>query len=230
MVTGSIVNGNTSPAGWASYFLDHSSALPGRPSGELRGAPAHCSYVREFLEEIGGFPDDVRAGEDTVANQRLWRRGHRAFRESAIRLTHRSPCSTTWALIHHHFLRGRALGRLFRDEATAGRAGRLGLHRYLLRYPRFRLSSTDFRVSEWGDDLRPKYRRVRRLVIVGIGAAWLGTYFELACGPRRSFPIEELGDGHRLEPHQLEVLDDGRDRGDGGRAVLVKDDDRSGSG
>ena len=32
MVTGSIVNGNETRSGWAAYFLDHSSSLPGRPS------------------------------------------------------------------------------------------------------------------------------------------------------------------------------------------------------
>ena len=35
MVTGSMRNDNRSSAGWASYFLDHASVLPGSPSGEL---------------------------------------------------------------------------------------------------------------------------------------------------------------------------------------------------
>jgi glycosyltransferase involved in cell wall biosynthesis len=230
MVTGSIVNGNPTPAGWASYFLDHSSALPGRPSGELQGAPAHCSYVREFLDEIGGFPDDVRAGEDTVVNHRLWRRGHRAFRESAIRLTHRSPCTTSWKLIRHHFLRGRALGRMFREEIAAGRTRRLGLCRYLVRYPRFRLSSTDFRVSEWGGELGGEYRRVRRLVVVGIWAAWVGTCLELVIGARRSTGGKQLGHGHRVEPLNPQVVDDRRERANGRTAAIVQEHDRSGAG
>jgi len=190
MVTGSIVNGNRSRAGWASYFLDHSSAMPGRPSGELMGAPAHCSYVREFLEEVGGFPADVRAGEDTVVNHRLWRRGHRAFRESAIELTHRSPCSTAPALIRHHFLRGRAFGRVLRHETAAG-VGRLTLVRYLRRYPRMRLTATDYRVAEWGDELHTEYRRVRRLVIAGIVAAWIGTWVEILFGSTRPADAQE---------------------------------------
>src|SRR5712692_9911289 len=49
MVTGSIVNGTDTPAGWASYFLDHAWYMSGRPSGELSGPPAHCSYMREPL-------------------------------------------------------------------------------------------------------------------------------------------------------------------------------------
>jgi glycosyltransferase involved in cell wall biosynthesis len=230
MVTGSIVNGNPTRAGWASYFLDHSSAMPGRPSGELIGAPAHCSYVREFLEEIGGFPDDVRAGEDTVVNHRLWRRGHSAFRESAIELTHRSPCSTTPALIRHHFLRGRAFGRLLRNEIAAGRSRRLAHYRYLARYRRMRLASTDYRVEEWGGELRAEYRRVRRLVKVGIAAAWIGSWLELLLSRRRSPPVEKGRDGHRLEPLDPQVVDHRGEGLDGRPAVIVQEHDRSGSG
>jgi hypothetical protein len=227
MVTGSIVNGNPTPAGWASYFLDHSSAVPGRPSGELEGAPAHCSYVREFLVEIGGFPGDVRAGEDTVVNHRLWRRGHRAFRESAIELTHRSPCSTTAALVRHHFLRGRAFGRLLRDEIAAGRGRRRATCRYLARYPRMRLASTNYRVSEWGGELRAEYRRVRRLVIVGIAAAWIGAWAELVLGADRSAGAQQGRHGHRVEPLHPDVVDDRRQGVDGRSATVVEEHDRS---
>jgi len=231
MVTGSIVNGNPSPAGWASYFLDHSSALPGRPSGELAGAPAHCSYVREFVDEIGGFPEDVRAGEDTVVNQLLWRRGHRAFREATIRLTHRSPCSTSAALIRHHFVRGRAFGRILRSNRAGSRV-RLGLLRYMLRYPRTRLASTDARVDEWGGELRRDYRRVRRLVVAGIAAAWMGALVEVATGRRPSGPGQELRDGHRRQPLSSEVLEKRGQGVDGGPGpgALVEHHDGPGPG
>ena len=49
MVTGTTLNGTPTPAGWASYFLDHSAVLPGRPSEALGVPPAHCSYERELL-------------------------------------------------------------------------------------------------------------------------------------------------------------------------------------
>ncbi|MDH5699577.1 MAG: glycosyltransferase, partial [Nitrospirota bacterium] len=39
MVTGAVLNGTRSWAGWASYFLDHWIALPGRPSVQLESAP-----------------------------------------------------------------------------------------------------------------------------------------------------------------------------------------------
>lgn len=179
MVTGSIVNGNRSRAGWASYFLDHSSALPGRPSGPLAGAPAHCSYVREFVLEAGGFPAHIRAGEDTVLNGELWRRGHRAWREQAIELVHRSPCGDLRSLVHHHFIRGRAWGRILRGDFGTG-AKRPG--RALRGYRRSRLASTDERVADWGGSLSGEYRRARLWVRAGIWAAWAGARWELACG------------------------------------------------
>jgi glycosyltransferase involved in cell wall biosynthesis len=198
MITGSIHNGNPTAAGWASYFLDHSSALPGRPSAELAGAPAHCSYVREFLLEIGGFREDLRAGEDTVANQELWRRGHRAYREATIELTHRSPCSTRVALVRHHFLRGRALGRILRgDFDRAARGGIPSRLRFLARYPRRRLESTDLRVERWGGSLRAEYRRVRRLVALGVAAAWAGSLYELVRPRRRAGAAQRRPDRPR---------------------------------
>ncbi len=222
MVTGSIVNGNHTPAGWASYFLDHSSALPGRPSGELAGAPAHCSYAREFVDEVGRFPERMRAGEDTVVNNLLWQRGHRAYREAAIQLTHRSPCSTIPALIRHHFLRGRAFGRILRGDFTAApsRRPRFGTYRYLLRYPRSRLASTELRVEEWGGELAREYRRVRRLVITGIAAAWIGTWVELAFG-RRSPLREQRRDGDHRQSLRPQVVDDRGEGGDGDSVPAV---------
>jgi hypothetical protein len=118
----------------------------------------------------------MRAGEDTVANQRMWNLGHRAYREGAIELSHRSPCSTRRRLVKHHYLRGRAYGRILRDGFGGGR-GRSSLRArvsLLARYPRRRLEMTDERVEEWGDDLAPEYERVRGLVILGILAAWAG--------------------------------------------------------
>ena len=174
MVTGSILNGTQTSAGWASYFLDHSGALPGRPSGELTGPPAHCSYDREILLDAGGFPEDMRAGEDTVVNVRLNRRGYRAYREQQVSLVHRSPCRTLVRLIRHHFSRGRAWGRILIAEARG--------YGSLLGYVPRRMESTTLNVAEWGGDLEATYRRVRPLVAAGIVAAWLGACFEITLG------------------------------------------------
>jgi glycosyltransferase involved in cell wall biosynthesis len=174
MVTGSIRNGTRTRSGWASYFLDHSTALPGRPSGELGGAPAHCSYSREVLFELGGFPEELRAGEDTVVNQALWRRGHRAYRAAEIQLVHHSPCTGPLALVRHHYTRGRAMVRVF-GRRGQDRARTFG---FLAGYPRRRMSETRFRVARWQPDLQPEYVRSRPLAAVAVAAAWLGAVIE----------------------------------------------------
>ena len=90
--SGTLRNGTPTAAGWASYFLDNRSALPGRPSGPLTRAPVRCSYLREALLQVGGFREDLPAAEDTLVNARLHALGYRAYRSSEVTLTHRSPC------------------------------------------------------------------------------------------------------------------------------------------
>jgi glycosyltransferase involved in cell wall biosynthesis len=181
MVTGTVVNGTESRAGWASYFLDHSNVLPGRPSGELKGPPSHCSYVRDFVLEAGGFPEDMRTGEDTVVNNALWRRGLRAYRAADVHLVHKSPCVDARTLVRHHFRRGRGLGRMLCDRARNGRPllRPAVLRSLLVGYVPARLRRTRRAVSRWGPDLMPEYRRSRRLVAIGTVAAWAGTWFEI---------------------------------------------------
>ena len=169
MVTGTVLNGTRTWAGWASYFLDHSTVLPGRPSIELRGAPAHCSYRRNALESVGGFPEDMRAGEDTVVNQALVRRGYTAYRAQDVTLVHKSPCRTVPKLIRHHFARGRGYGRILRERDAVTRAALLGatgrhlLHRQLLS----RVRGITQNVDEWGSEtLQSTYRKVRPLVMI----------------------------------------------------------------
>jgi hypothetical protein len=175
MVTGSMVNGTDTPAGWASYFIDHADALPGRPSGQLPAAPVHCSYMRHHLEQVGGFPEHLRAGEDTVVNQELFRRGYRAHRVQEIVLVHRSRCETVPRLLGHHFQRGRALGKIL-DAEGVPLSRRL---RHALRYMPTRMRYIEGGVGLWGGELEPRYREVRRLVRAGVLAAWAGYVSEL---------------------------------------------------
>src|SRR5262249_3090133 len=167
MVPGTTRTGTTPPAGWASYFLDHSAVLPGRPSERLAMPPAHCSYERELLLSVGGFPGHLRAGEDTVVNHLLYALGARAYRAADVGLTHVSPCTTVPRLLAHHRERGRAHGRILLENASAGtpvlsreELGRIGFG-YLPR----RLGATASNVRRWGGpELRREFRAVRPLV------------------------------------------------------------------
>jgi glycosyltransferase involved in cell wall biosynthesis len=182
MVTGTTLNGTDTPAGWASYFLDHSSVLPGRPSTELPGAPAHCSYLRAALLEVGGFPEDMRAGEDTVVNQKLAARGYDAFRAQDVTLIHHNRCRTPLQLASRHFVRGRGFGRILLDRHR--QKGRLrqtyGVRALFRLQVRERVAGTTRDIEAWADDGdRLRYRRVRPLVLVGALAHFLGTWYEL---------------------------------------------------
>jgi spore germination protein len=178
LVTGTTLNGTTTRSGWASYFLDHSSVLPGRPSQRLTGPPAHCSYIRDHLVAAGGFPEDMRAGEDTVVNVELTRRGIAGYRAADVTIVHRSRCTNPVRLVRHHFQRGRGLGRIvLRDQRRGGRAVRRAIG---LRYLRRRLRTLAGNVERWGDDaLRAEYRSSRPLIAVGAAAALAGAWFQV---------------------------------------------------
>jgi glycosyltransferase involved in cell wall biosynthesis len=185
MVTGSIFNGTDTPAGWGWYFLDNASALQGCPSEVLDRPPARCSYLREALLEVGGFPEDVRVGEDTLVNAELFERGYSAHRVREVGFVHRIPSRTTPELIRRQFARGRAMGRILFDGAGGVLNGRI------VRFVAFassaaRLVRTTRAVVLWGDGLRTRYLRAVPLVVLGAVSSWLGGCYELASLARRA--------------------------------------------
>ena len=195
MVSGTTLNGTRTVAGWAAYFLDNSAALPGRPSTVLDGPPAHCSYTREALFAVGGFPEHLRAGEDTVVNHELARRGYTAYRAQDVRLIHHTPCRTRRRLLGHYFVRGRSSGRiLLEGRRTEGQL----LHVHTARASR-RLRAHDGRrsigrhVEEWGSgEERRAYRSARKWIAAAWAAHRLGACLELA-RPRRAVLFLLLG-------------------------------------
>lgn len=196
MVTGTTLNGTRTWAGWASYFLDHATVLPGRPTSELAGAPAHCSYRRSALEAVGGFPEQLRAGEDTVVNQELARRGYRALRAQDVVLVHHSPCRSVPRLLRHHFTRGRGYGRILWERDGVARRDLAGLYgrRLLRRQTVGRVIWTTRNVRRWGDIATlAQYFRAFPLVVAGTLASTAGTWWELLRGTPRT-----TGDTPRL--------------------------------
>jgi glycosyltransferase involved in cell wall biosynthesis len=182
LVTGATSNGNHTRPGWASYFLDHSANLPGRASGELWAAPAHCSYVRRDLDFIGGFPEDLRAGEDTVVNQLLFRRGRRAFHAEDVSFLHSSPCRTPASLVRHHFGRGRAWGRIQLERAGSRRRLVRRRGRRLLAQPWHRVRTVSRNVRLWAGPLRADYRASRHLIVAAALASSFGTWYQVLRG------------------------------------------------
>lgn len=181
MVTGVAENGTMSRAGWASYFMDQHGGLPGHRRAVLDRAPHRCSYARDPLLAIGGFPSGTRTAEDTAVNERLFRQGYVALREPAIRFTHRSPCRTPWRLVRHHFRRGRGLGwLLLQNPEKSGGNGLRSIYRsHGLGYLKGWRSAIERGVQSADPAFLPRFERVRPLILVGTLAAMTGLWFEL---------------------------------------------------
>lgn len=182
MVTGTTLNGNTTRAGWASYFLDNHSVLPGRPSTRLEESPAHCSYLREALVAAGGFREDMRAGEDTLVNNRLFAAGYGAWRDQDVRLYHHPRSTNVTQLARHHFSRGRAFARVLMEQTPEGKRllTRRFLRSTLVRYVPGRYRRVGRNVRAWGDDeQRHAWADARMSVLAAITASWMGTWFEM---------------------------------------------------
>jgi hypothetical protein len=181
MVTGTTLNANTTTAGWAAYFLDNNRTLPGRPSSELGAAPSHCSYLREALVAVGGFKEDLRAGEDTLVNNELYRIGYGAWRDQDVRLFHRPRSSTLTHLVRHHFGRGRAGVRVTMIDMSPGR--RLLTRRFvrstLVGYVPGRFRRVRRNVLLWGDESQQAaWKRAQGFVLAALVASWLGAWSE----------------------------------------------------
>lgn len=181
MVTGLVHNGNTSRSGWASYLLDHAARMPGRPSGEIHGAPGSASYTTEDVRRLGGFPEDRRAGEDTVVNQALYRAGRSVYLSAEASFFHASPCRSLRDVARHHYKRGRGLGQVLADEL-----GRRGSMRRRLRrtvdVSANRMRRLRGHVGAGDSETRDRYRSVRGLVWVGAAAYLMGGLRELGRG------------------------------------------------
>ena len=182
MVSGTMHPGTRTRAGWASFFLDHNSKLSGRPSAPLTEAPATCSYLRAALDHIGGFPEDMRAGEDTWMNNELFDLGYGAWRERDAHVVHHTRCRTARQLVQHHFSRGRSYGQLItmRRRTDQRLFTRRLLRSTLVLYVPGRVLRVRRRILEWGnDEQRREWRRSLPLVVAAVIASWLGTWREL---------------------------------------------------
>ena len=179
MVTETMLNGTDTRAGWASWFLDNAGLLPGRPSFAFESAPPRCSYHRDLLDEVGGFPEDMRAGEDTVVNEELFDRGYGAWREDTCVTVHHSPCSTAAILARHHAKRGRARARILLDARARGEITTRHMVGTALRWFPGRMRWTHMEVRRWGSDVRGQYRRSLPWIALGATSAWGACGIEL---------------------------------------------------
>lgn len=188
MVTGPVLNGNRTRAGWATYFLDHSSLLPGRFSGELSSAPTRCSYVRFLVDRVGEFPEHIRAGEDTWVNLALWADGFSAYLEDGATEIHTSLIEDAATLRRRHYERGRAWAAILLRRHGSRRRLVWRAWGHLVGYLPKRLRRIRRNVRAWGSEFLTQHRRARPLIVLGAAAAWWGLLVGVVKG--RPSPVD----------------------------------------
>ncbi|HET9152645.1 MAG TPA: glycosyltransferase [Solirubrobacterales bacterium] len=154
LVGGSILNGT--PHSWigtAGYLMEYSALLPVEALLRQQDIAHALSFAHSVFELVGGYPEDIATGEDTIFNQRCLNAGLRlGFAPRA-------------GLYHDNL---RHLGEFLRHAADHGRGLAQCIERYNL--------ATSFSVADasslWGRaaatfryttlSLQAKYRRVAR--------------------------------------------------------------------
>ena len=146
VVAAAVVNGSpASLVAWAGCIALHHRRWPRVPAHEalLYG----CSYERAMLERVGGFRDDLAAGEDTELNARLSAAGAPAAWTPAVRATQPYP-TRLGDLLRDHARRGENAARAWLALGDAVRADEVSRGSYVraIRALRFAL-----RYAEPGD-------------------------------------------------------------------------------
>jgi glycosyltransferase involved in cell wall biosynthesis len=181
MVTGTVLNGTRTWVGWAAHFLDETGALVGHPSGRLPTSLGECSYVRETLVHIGGFPEDLPTGTGEVVNRKLFMMGYGAYRAEDVCVIRHMVSETVLHLLVSNFRRGRTHGMTLVAEAHSDRKRFLDrrMVRYVLVGGPGRLRWITRTVHRSARELRLRYWLAFPLVAAAALTHWLGGCYEL---------------------------------------------------
>jgi glycosyltransferase involved in cell wall biosynthesis len=181
-VGGAITNGTPwRPVGTASYFLEYSALLPSERILREQQIPHCLSYERELVQRVGGFPEELETGEDTVLNARLLGRGATVGLDAQIRLAHVNLTSMR-AYIRHHYVHGRGLMECVgqyghRSPAAPSGDGTLdALVAMFIRYPALRWARALLRIARGRPRSLPAYLALTPLVWIGLWATSLGAW------------------------------------------------------
>ncbi len=132
-------------------------------------------------------------------NETLFRAGYGAYRAADLPLVHHNRSRTTIHLLRHHLSRGRAQVQFIEGDHPTDES-RARARAFLRGYPSRRLGRIDASVEAWGGELRPRYRRVRPLVRLGVLSAWLGGHLELRRPSRPGRPHHAPGGAEPAGP------------------------------
>lgn len=92
-------------------------------TGEVRSLPGgHLILRRDFFVRIGGFPEDVDAGEDEDLGRRVWSAGGRVRSLPDLPVVHRGAPESLSAFFHRQFWHGlgdaKSVRRFFRSPTA----------------------------------------------------------------------------------------------------------------
>ena len=65
------------PVGSTGYYLEYAALIPSERILAASRYRTACPSTRALLQEVGGYPEDIATGEDTLLNQRCVRAGAR---------------------------------------------------------------------------------------------------------------------------------------------------------
>jgi glycosyltransferase involved in cell wall biosynthesis len=110
-VGGSVTNGTAShPVGTAGYFVEYTAQLPSESVLARQAIPHSLSYERELFQRLGGFPEDLANGEDTVMAIRCIQAGVAIGFDPRAAIAHRNLTRVRDHL-RHQYDHGRGLAR-----------------------------------------------------------------------------------------------------------------------
>jgi GT2 family glycosyltransferase len=185
-VGGAVTNGTPlHPVGCAGYFLEYSALIPSDRTLREQPIPHSLSYRRELFQRLGGFPEELGPGEDTLLGARCRDEGVAIGFDAAIRLAHRNPTGLS-AYLRHQYEHGRGLSRCIARQpevfggwgATPGTPAWRAFGWTFLRYPCRRWLSALVRIARARPRWVPAYLLLAPLVWAGVGAAVLGSWRE----------------------------------------------------
>ena len=183
-VGGSITNGTpVHPVGSAGYFLEYSALIPSESVLAEHAIPHCLSYSRDVVERLGGFPEDIETGEDTLFNERCLAAGVSIGFDSRVQLAHRNLRGLR-PYLQHQYEHGRGLVQCIERygfESPVGPAEqpvRLALYRMFARYPARRWWNALKRIARGRPAWVPAYVLVAPFVWAGLWATALGAWRE----------------------------------------------------
>jgi glycosyltransferase involved in cell wall biosynthesis len=192
MVGGAITNSTPwHPVGSAGYFLEYSFLIPSERVLARNSVPHLLSFERALLERVGGYPEDVPTGEDTLLNQRCVRAGARTGFEPAAQFEHRN-LKGLGAYLRHQYDHGRGLmvcAERYGYPSPAGPPGgplRAALRGTFWRYPKRRWVYARGCLRDGRPRWLPAYMALTPLIWAGLWAASAGVWREWRAASARA--------------------------------------------